>query len=190
MSGCGKLGVLPGVMVILVLSACASSAPTRFYTLSDTPAPEGTTVPTAAGQVVIGSVSIPGEIDRPELVRRIGPNQLSVAGSDRWAAPLEDIIRRVLLDDVARRMPNAAGEQRLVSVDIREFYGDASCNVTLRAVWTLKQAGAQPTAEEIRVPSSGACPATLPATMSVALGQLSDRIIAGVARVPPAAAKK
>lgn len=191
MSGCGKVGVLPGLMVLLGVSACASSPPTRFYTLSDTPAPEGTAAPSAAGQVVIGSVSIPGEIDRPELVRRIGPNQLSVAGSDRWAAPLDDIIRRVLIDDVARRLPNAvAQQQRVVSVDIHEFYGDAGCNVTLRAVWTLKQAGAQPATEEIRVPSSGACPATLPETMSTAIGQLSDRIIAGVARVPPAAAKK
>jgi len=184
--------VLRVAAALLLLSACASSPPTRFYTLSDTPAPGGTTV--GAGQVVIGSVSIPGEIDRPEIVRRIGPNQLSVAGSDRWAAPLEDIIRRVLIDDVARRAPPgaaAAGEpQRLVSVDIHEFYGDAGCNVTLRAVWALKQAGAQPTSEEIRVPSGGACPATLPETMSVALGQLSDRLMAGVARVPPAAARK
>jgi hypothetical protein len=39
-----------------------------------------------------------------------------------------------------------------------------------------------PVNEEIQVPSSGSCPATLAATMSVALGQLSDRIIAGVAR--------
>lgn len=180
--------VLRVAAVLMLLSGCGSSPPTRFYTLSDT-RPGETTAPTGAGQVVIGSVSIPGEIDRPEMVRKVGPNQLSVAGSDRWAAPLEDIVRRVLVDDVARRTPGAVGEpQRLVSVDIHEFYGDAGCNVTLRAVWTLKQTGVQPATEEIRVPSSGACPATLPQTMSVALGQLSDRIVAGVAHVPPAAA--
>jgi uncharacterized lipoprotein YmbA len=78
----------------------------------------------------------------------------------------------------------------MTSVDLHEFYGDASCNVTLRAVWSLKQAGAQATTEEIQVPSSGSCPTTLAATMSIALGQLSDRIIAGVARIPPAAASK
>jgi uncharacterized lipoprotein YmbA len=104
---------------------------------------------------------------------------------------LDEIIRRVLAEDVARRMPGAAAEQqRLVSIDVREFYGDADCNVILRAVWTLRQAGAQPVSEEIRVPSSGACPGTLADTMSIALGQLSDRIIAGVARIPPAAASK
>jgi uncharacterized lipoprotein YmbA len=187
--GGGK--VFAGVVAaLLVLSGCGSSPPTRFYTLNETPA-SGGGVSAGVGQVVIGSVSIPGEIDRPEIVRKVGANQLSVAGSDRWAAPLEDIIRRVLIDDIARRAPGSAAEQqRFVSVDIHEFYGDAGCNVTLRAVWTLKQTGVQSASEEISVPSSGECPATLAATMSMALGQLSDRIIAGVARVAPAAAKK
>ena len=173
----------------ILLGACVSSKPTRFYTLSDTSAE--TVTPAGVGQVTIGGVSIPGEIDRPELVRKVGPNQLSIAGSDRWAAPLDEIIRRVLIEDIARRAPGAVAEQqRPVSVDIHEFYGDASCNVTLRAVWTLRQTGAQPASEEIHVPSSGPCPATLAETMSLALGQLSDRILAGVARVPPPAASK
>jgi uncharacterized protein len=183
----GKL--LPAAAVLVLLSACASSPPTRFYILSDTPG-EGT-APAGAGQVTITGVSIPGEIDRPQVVRRVSPNQLSISELDRWAAPLDDTIRRVLADDIARRLPGAVAEtQRLVSVDIHEFYGDASCNVTLRAAWTLKQAGIQPAAEAIQVPSSGSCPGTLAATMSTALGQLSDRILAGVARIPPSAASK
>lgn len=180
----GKL--LPLAAVLLLLGACASSPPTRFYTLSDTPGEAA--APAGASQVLITVVSIPGEIDRPELVRRVGPNQLSVAELDRWAAPLDDTIRRVLVDDIARRVPGAVSPPRLVAVDVREFYGDASCNVTLRAVWALKQTGVEPATEEIRVPASGACPATLADTMSTALGQLSDRIIAGVARIPPPSA--
>ena len=191
---------------LALLGACSSSPPTRFYTLSDT-APEGTP-PSGVGLVRIASVSIPGELDRPELVRRVGPNQLSIAGLDRWAAPLDQTIQRALADDISRRAPTPAPEQQYsVSVDIREFYGDAGCNVTLRAVWTVRLAhgssnraasegipsgdgqtrpdGAAATIEAIQVPSSGACPAALPAAMSAALGQLSDRILAGVARLPP-----
>jgi uncharacterized lipoprotein YmbA len=174
------------ITALLLVGACSSSPPTHFYTLSDT-APE-TTPPAGVGWVRIVGVTIPGELDRPELVRRIGPNQLSIAGLDRWAAPLDQVIRRALSDDISRRVPSPApGGRYSVSVDIREFYGDGACNVTLRAAWTLKQTrpgDAQPVNEEIRVPSSGACTATLPATMSIALGQLSDRIIAGVVRMP------
>ena len=180
------VALMPVIAALVLVGACSSTPPTRFYTLSDT-APEAT-LPAGIGWVRVVGVTIPGEIDRPELVRRIGPNQLSIAGFDRWAAPLDQTIWRALSDDIARRVPSPSpGQQYSVSVDIHEFYGDGSCNVTLRAAWTLKQsppASAQPVNEEIQVPSSGACTATLPATMSIALGQLSDRIIAGVARMP------
>jgi uncharacterized lipoprotein YmbA len=180
-------------LVVALLGACASSPPARFYTLSDT-APEATP-PSGVGLITISGVTVPGEIDRPEIVRRTGPNQLNISELDRWAGPLDETIRRVLTDDIARRVPApASGQQHSVSVDIHEFYGDGACNVTLRAVWTLKKLPAQsgndarPVSEGIRVPSSGSCPETLPETMSIALGQLSDRIIAAV--TPPAARTK
>ena len=195
------VGVAPLIAALGLVGACSSTPPTHFYTLSDT-AP-GAAAPAGVGWVRIVNLTIPGELDRPELVRRIGPNQLSIAGLDRWAAPLDETIRRALSDDIARRVPAPVpGQQYSVSVEIREFYGDSTCNVSLRAAWTVKPShpeGARsanaapaspvpanpvPMIEEIQVPSSGSCPATLAATMSVALGQLSDRIIAGVARMP------
>jgi uncharacterized protein len=179
------------VAALALVSACSSSPPTRFYTLSDT-APDAHPAPApGAGSVRVDRVTIPGELDRPQIVRQLDANRLQFAELERWAAPLDEMIRRVLTTDVARRLPAqsagnpGAGRQRSLSVDIGEFYGDASCNVTLRAVWTPKQPhpeAAQATTEEVHVPSTGACPDSLPATMSVALGQLSDRIVAGVAR--------
>ncbi len=173
--------------MLALVAACASSPPTRFYTLSDT-APEATP-PSGAGVITISGVTIPGEIDRPEIVRRSSANQLNISAQDRWAAPLDETIRRVLTDDIARRVPMPApGQQHAVLVDIHEFYGDGGCDVTLRAVWTSKESGGQSAGgarsgnEDIRVPSSGSCPVTLPETMSIALGRLSDRIIAGVGR--------
>lgn len=173
----------------LVAVGCSSSPPTQFYTLSDTASEAA--APAGVGLVQIVGVSIPGELDRPEMVREIGPNQLAISGLHRWAAPLDQMIRRVLSDDIARRVPAPVqGQQYPVSVDIREFYGDNSCNVTLRAAWSVRQphtAAMQPANEDISVPSGGACPATLATTMSTAIGQLSDRIVAGVARLPPPA---
>lgn len=180
------VAAMPVVAAALAVG-CSSSPPTRFYTLSDT-APEAT-APAGVGVVQVVGVTIPGEIDRPEVVRQIGPNQLSISGLNRWAAPLDQMIRRVLSDDIGRRVPSPVqGQQYPVSVDIHEFYGDDSCNVTLRAAWAIRQphaAATQPANEDIRVSSTGACPATLAGTMSAAIGQLSDRIIAGVARTPP-----
>jgi len=202
------------IAALALVGACSSSPPTRYYTLSET-APETHPAPQpGAGTVLIYRVTIPGELDRPQLVRHMDVNRLEIAEEDRWAAPLDEMIHRVLSGDLARRLPASpaanAGElspggQHSLSVDIREFYGDANCNVTLRAAWTPKEARAtagataratahttppetphpdppQAATEDIRVSAIGACPDSLPATMSVALGQLSDRIIAGVSR--------
>jgi uncharacterized lipoprotein YmbA len=220
----GRISRRFAIMTVALVSACSSSPPTRFYTLSEIAADMQPTPQSGTGSVRVYRVTIPGELDRPQVVRQIDANRLQIAEQDRWAAPLDEMIRRVLSGDLARRRPapaaaNAneappADQQRSLSVDIREFYGDPNCNVTLRAAWTLKQASAparstapatatatppatasptpgsdtvtkedRVTTEDIHVPSTGACPESLPATMSIALGQLSDHIVAGIGRL-------
>jgi uncharacterized protein len=178
-----------------MLFACGSSPPTRFYILNEiasaTPAPAATTsnqIP-----VRVEPVAIAPELDRPEIVTRIGPNRVHVAGSDRWAAPLAEQIRHVLSDDLSARLPpglvadpnepNTKDSRRLLTIAIDEFYGDASCAVTLRASWslTIPQAASQHGIEQVQVPASAPCSGELAAAMSRALGVLADRIAVVVA---------
>jgi uncharacterized lipoprotein YmbA len=166
----------------------------HYYTLTEIPA---TARFTAAGDTVpvrLDRVTIPTELDRSQLVRRIDATRLQIVDGDRWAAPLDDTIRRVLSGDLAARLPPnmvanpnepSIGEKRqLLSVDIAEFYGDATCAVTLRAAWILKQPDSQSSRgnEEARISGSGDCSGSgiLPAVMSQALAQLSDRIAAAI----------
>src|SRR5580704_15985075 len=90
-----------------LLFGCGSSPPTRFYILNEiaptTPAPAAA-VPNQI-PVRVEAVVIAPELDRPELVTRSGPNRVHVAGSDRWAAPLAEQIRRVLSVDLSARLP-------------------------------------------------------------------------------------
>jgi uncharacterized lipoprotein YmbA len=147
--------------------------------------------------VRLDRVTIPTELDRSQLVRRIDATRLQIIEGERWAAPLDDTIRRVLSGDLAARLPPnmvanpnepSIGEKRQsLSVDIVEFYGDAACAVTLRAAWVLKQADSQSVrgSDEARIPASGDCShaGTVPAAMSQALAQLSDRIAAAIAHL-------
>jgi uncharacterized lipoprotein YmbA len=192
---------LAAAIAASMLCSCASSPPMKYYTLSAiTPAAR---LQTAADAVPlrIDRVTIPTELDRTQLVRRLDANRLQILENDRWAAPLDDMVQRVLSDNLAARLPRALvanpnepalGERRRsLSVDIQEFYGDRSCAVVLRAAWTLKEPDSQGTRsnEETRIASSPNCtdPEALPAAMSQALAQLSDRIAADVANVPAAA---
>ena len=190
-----RVGAVAAVVASLVMSGCGSSPPLRYYTLTEVPATNRISAVANTLPVRVDRVTIPAELDRSQLVRRIDPTRLQIIDNDRWAAPLEDTIRRVLSADLAARLPPdmvanpyepSIGEKRqLLSVDIEDFYGDATCTVTLRAAWVLKQTDMQSSrgTEETRIPGAGTCNATadVPAAMSEALGQLSDHIAAAIA---------
>jgi uncharacterized lipoprotein YmbA len=167
----------------------------HYYTLSEAPASSTLSLPDNTTPIRLDRVTIPTELDRSQIVRRLDSTRLQIVENDRWAAPLDETIRRVLSDDLAARLPPGAianvnepsiGEKRqLLAVDISEFYGDPTCAVTLRAAWTLKQTETRSAhgTEEVRGSADGACTssASVPGAMSQALGLLSDRIAAGLA---------
>jgi len=171
----------------------------HFYTLSEV---SGTAprlnVAANTTPVRLDRVTIPTELDRAQMVRKIDATRLQFLENDRWAAPLDDTIRRVLSNDLAARLPPsliadpnepAIGEKRQsLSIDVQELYGDSACAVTLRAAWVLKATDTQSSrgTEDIQVPANNGCAGagSLPPAMSQALAQLSDRIAAVIARAP------
>lgn len=201
-----------GLLAAALACACASSPPMRFYTLTSIDPESHPQVSPNTTPVRITRVTLPGELDRAQLVQRIDPTRLQIDDQDRWAAPLDDMIRRVLSADLAARLSSnlvldanePAEDQRVqaLALDIHDFYADAGCTVTLQATWILtppqrpagKDEGSQTTharqaREQTQVPASGACSgaASVPGTMSRALALLSDRIAAAVAAAPTAA---
>jgi uncharacterized lipoprotein YmbA len=166
----------------------------HYYTLTETPAPSRLTL--AQGQVPIrlDRVTIPTELDRSQIVRRLDSTQLQIMENDRWAAPLDETIRRILSNDLAARLPQGAvanpnepsvgAKRQSLTVDFSEFYGNPDCTVTLRAAWTLKQAdsGNLTGNEEATASPDGGCrgAGSIPAAMSQALGKLSDLIAAAL----------
>ena len=181
-----------------LLPACGASPPTRYHTLQRV---DPASVPIAAASagssvpVRLEPVTIPAELDRLAIVTRSAPYRVEIADSDRWAAPLDDQIRRVLSDDLATRLPahrmvdpyEPAGSEprRQLSVVIAEFYADAACAIELRADWSLSGPLASPDRgiETIQLPGGG-CHGSVATAMSAALGQLADRLAAAILAEP------
>lgn len=175
-------------------STSRKAAPTAALPRSSDAAPAAAApVSGEAAPVRVVRIGIPGELDRPQLVRRADANRLQLAEQDRWAAPLDEMILRVLSADLAARMPGvrvagasdrtADDRTRALSVDIQEFSGDTTCAVVLRATWMLKMPNGPgvPGTANIRTQPSGACSVgALPAAMSNALAQMSDGIVAAL----------
>lgn len=132
------------VVVAAVLTAC-SSTPLRFYTLV-TPA-EPVTAPAAEGPLFdLLPVSVPAQVDVPQLRFRDGPTELRLLEAHQWAAPLPEEIRDAIAlrlgerfgaRDV-RRQPGAAGaEVAQIRVDVQRFDVAAGGQVQVEALWTV-----------------------------------------------------
>jgi uncharacterized lipoprotein YmbA len=93
----------------VVLAGCGHGPSTRFYVLSPV-GPAGAT----AGAVYRGApirviaVHVPPTLDRPELVRSIDADEVALRDFDRWAAPLGDLARQALTQDLLDRLPPGA----------------------------------------------------------------------------------
>jgi uncharacterized lipoprotein YmbA len=190
-----RFRALAAMMLAGVLTACGSSPPSHYYELSAEPDPAPVAqagYPTRT--VAIGEVKLPGALDRPQLARQIGPNQLEYAESDRWAGPLDDMVRRVLAADLRPLLPagtalvasdSSAPAGLTVAVEVSRFDADKAGRVTLDATWETLDKNAKvtgaPRAANIVEPASGSDAAAVAAAMSRALARLADTIAAGIA---------
>ena len=137
-----------GLLLALLVAGCAGSPPINLYTLSAVGAPAADTrLPQSPAVVAVGPVTLPDYIDRPQIVTRKSAYQLELAAYDHWAAPLYDMLPRVLVEDVALRLPSdrvvafpqvgdASFDYR-IAVDVSRFDVDATGAATLAARWQL-----------------------------------------------------
>ena len=175
------------VLALLMLTACASSPPTHFYALDPVEAGAGPH-DVAGAPVKIDAVHIPPALDRSSMVRGESGNQLDISSQDRWAGDLGEMIRRVLTQDLAERLPSgmviapespAPANARGIVVDILTFQPQAAGDVVLDAEWTLLQ-GTQSNVVRrrfVHLTASAAASAQGEAgAMSTLLGELADSL--------------
>lgn len=177
---------IPCIVVVLA-AGCGSTPASRFYTLSATPAP-GAKTPSDLS-VAVGPVSIPAVIDRPQIVVSVGPNQVRLDEFNRWAAPLESNISRVVADNLSSilgtprvslfpQTMNATVDYR-VAIQVQSFDSAPGDAATLDAVWTVSRAKdgkSQTGRTAVREPASQGGFDGLAAAHSRALARLSRDI--------------
>ena len=189
-----------------MLAGCASSSnePTRWYELrADPPGPE---VPPQPGDgstwEMVGTVRLPGALDRDTLVVASGAATLLPLAGHRWAEPLRDAIPRLLAADLARlrgagrvwRTPVPAGVavQRRLRVEIDTLVADAGRrSLHLKARWWLsdERTGAAATPEtrmaDVQIALADGSVDTLAAAHRQAIWQLAQSIVLTSASANP-----
>jgi uncharacterized lipoprotein YmbA len=184
-----------------VVSACAG-APTRFYTLDAKSAADPVQSSYAGPPLRVDAVHIPPALDRPELVRETTQNRFTVHDNDHWAAPLGELLRRVVTQDLAARLPSGkiifpdapkpAGAAGIV-IDILAVTPSTDV-VTMDVSWTVLSQSAKPAQASRPEMQQHTARLTTPAGLGVASNaaelsrlaeQLSNRIALSLAASAP-----
>ncbi|HEX2933105.1 MAG TPA: PqiC family protein [Candidatus Binatia bacterium] len=148
-------GVAACVMALSLIGCGSFSAkpdPSRFFTLSALPplAPEAAKSPPESPGISIGvgPVTLPGYLDRQEIVTRVAQNQINLSENDRWAEPLEENFARVLSQNIATLLradhisayPWAIERKPLyqVEIEVLRFEADGAQQVLLVARWLVR----------------------------------------------------
>lgn len=171
------------LLLVCVLTACAAPPRESFYTLN---APEPPAVAADAPSIAVGPVSVPEIVDRPQIVVRLGPNQVQIMEQARWAEPLKTGIARVVAANLAATLGarlaagrNADADYR-VALDIQRFESPADA-VLIEALWTVvSKQGRQAGRSVARQPIAAKDYSSLAAAHSAALAAITKDIAAAL----------
>ena len=171
-------------LLVLVLTACVGTPPREsFFTLN---APEPPATAPDAPAVAVGTVIIPEMVDRPQIVVRLGPNQVQIVEQARWAEPLKTAIARVVAANLAvalgaRLAPARNGDADYrVALDVQRFESPADA-VLIEALWTITSKDGRKSGRSIvREKIAAKDYASLAAAHSAALGAMSKEIAAAI----------
>lgn len=138
---------IAATLIGCALSGCSVSSPSRFYTLEPVAAAGSGASMKAA--ILVGPVSVPDAVDRPEFVVHSGPNRVDIDEFNRWASPLSDGIAQTVVADLGKLLddPDVAAAPLAnfnpayrVVINVQRFESTLGQSANLEAVWTVRHA--------------------------------------------------
>jgi uncharacterized protein len=174
--------------VAVAFGGCRSAS-TRIYSLRPA-APASHIDVYHAPALRVDTLNVPASWDRIEILKLSATGTLQISDFDHWAAPLAQMARQALSDDLDQQLPSGSViYPRLpkpsgalgVNVDILDFNIVAS-QASMRASWIIAPSGDAPgakrSAAELHSSMSSEDPAAVAHAWSDLIGQLADRIAA------------
>ena len=137
------------IFVIAMLFGCAASPNVSFYTLDKPHYPEARSENSSRLDILLGPLTVPEMVDRPQFVVRTGDNMVDIIDTRRWAQPLKIELAHALAANLAQDLgtlrvflagQSMAGEPDIrVSVDILRFESWSGAEATIEARWTIQR---------------------------------------------------
>ncbi|MFC5740626.1 PqiC family protein [Dyella tabacisoli] len=148
-----RVAYRPLLLVAVVALAACSSVPLHYYTLVPpagdyvpTATQAAMTLPSASFQFELLPVSVPAQVDQPQLVVRQGGQGVAMLNGERWIAPLGDEVRSALSADLTRQLrtqdvsglPAGAKPVLRIKLDLRRFDSEPGRYALIDAAWSIR----------------------------------------------------
>jgi uncharacterized lipoprotein YmbA len=187
--------------LLIVIGGCSRTQTARFYTLNalTDPSTERQAGPSEDGVAVgLGPIRLPEYLDRPQIVTRLGPNEVKFAEFERWAAPLAGSFSSTL----AKNLSTLLRTDRItlypwkattpidcrVEIEVSRFDGKPGDSVLLQSQWIVfsedrkRLLGTK--TSSLSEPVNGKGYEALVAAQSRALAALGREIAEAIQRLP------
>ncbi|PWS36354.1 hypothetical protein DFH01_14360 [Falsiroseomonas bella] len=176
---------------LAALAACRSPEP-ALYTMLPVP---GTPLTGGPRSVSVREVSLARYLDRTQIVRSAAEYRLDVSGNDWWGESLDAMLTRVLVENLAQRLPGSSvvatggaissPADAVVEVNLQRLglVAPATLGLTAQLAIVHRDASRRDLArtETLTAPVAGADTAAFVAAASAALGALADSLAASLA---------
>lgn len=189
-----RLVLVPLALAAAILAGCASPH-ASFYRLAADPSLTAMTASPPKQSVIVGPVTVPDLVDRPQIVTRSTNNEVAIDEYARWGEP----IRSSIADAIAGDLTLLLGSDRVavasravadpqawrVRVDIQQFESVPGDAVAIDAHWSIHRFGDDATLSGrslVREPVSGTDYGALVAAHSRALASVSRDIATAIQR--------
>ena len=199
--------------LVLALSGClggpSPTPATRFYVLNSFHSAENPNPPEPvmvlgdeAASIGVGPIKLSQVLDRPQIILRTSHNEIRVADLDRWAAPLNELITNVMVDNLSALLSTGSilkfpwkttlPVDYQIILEITRFDGMPGGNVDLRARWGIlsKKDVLANNRTVLTEPISGDTIAEMVSALSRLIGKLSYELAKEIKRLEETGARQ
>ena len=136
-------------LLLIAIAGCSTTPPTHYHSLLAPPVSSGAAakaVPAPSVQFEVLQVTVPVQVDVPQIVVRLPDNSMSVLEHERWIAPLGDEIRALVTLRVEQTLlqgPQSPVADRSwrVRLDVQRFDSMLGRAASVQASWSLHGVG-------------------------------------------------
>ncbi len=138
-----------GLLLSILLPACASSPAVQYYVLEPIPGSINANLEIKTRHSIgIGPLSLPALLENKKMITRLSDNTVQIAQFQQWAAPLQDNIVSVLARNLSLLQPDALVRtypwsvhgtvDRQIIIEIVRFDATPGKAADLEVNWTIK----------------------------------------------------